>query len=301
MSCLVYAIHFSRSDSGSLKILKIKLTDCLCFGAEINSYHAEDDDLKSDFLSNVTRKVVEFGHSSVVHGRDSRYWDKDDRRRDEDYNEDVVEHSGKASADEAAVKDVILVKDKNVEKKSALDGSSVKGSDRRSVGLYNEAGRNELKMYEAEYEASLKNLGTSVEDGVQQNQQVDGDLEKQNEAVDGIDEYDDGIDYHDAHVDEYDDVRHEEGDHFDVGELDHKDGQQSFGLLDTETNDQSTAEKIEEASNKSFEKNSRILDELSTNSRHVSVTDGQSARSSKADSKRKGKRRKFSGNVLFLP
>lgn len=237
----------------------------------------------------------------MVHGRDSRYWDKDDRRRDEDYNEDVLEHSGKASTDEATVKDVVMVKDKNVEKKSAFDGSSVKGSDRRSVGLYNEAGRNELKMYEAEYEASLKNSGTSIEDGVHQNQQFDEDLEKQNEAVDGIDEYDDGIDYHDAHVDEYDDARHEEGDHFDVGESDHKDGQQSSGLLDTETNDQNTAKKVEEASNKSIEKNSRNLDEFSTNSRHVSATDGHSARKSKADSKRKGKRRKFSGNVLFLP
>ncbi|KAF3445401.1 hypothetical protein FNV43_RR10577 [Rhamnella rubrinervis] len=262
---------------------------------EISSYHAEDDDLKSDFLSNVTRKVVEFGHSSVVHGGDSRYWDKDDRRRDEDYNEDVIEHSGKDSTDEATVKDVVLVKDKNVEKKYALDGSSVKGSDRRSVGLYNEAGRNELKMYEAEYEASLKNSGTSIEDGVHQNQQFDEHLEKRNEAVDGIDEYDDGIDYHDAHVDEYDDARYEEEDHFDVGESDHKDGRKSFGLLDTETNDQNTAEKVEDASNKSFEKNSRNLDEIGTNSRHVSISDGQSARRSKADSKRKGKRHKFSG------
>lgn len=51
---------------------------------------AQEDD--SDFLTNVTRtqtsKVLGFGKGSVTHGRDSRYWDKDDRRRDEDYNED---------------------------------------------------------------------------------------------------------------------------------------------------------------------------------------------------------------------
>ncbi|CAG7897285.1 unnamed protein product, partial [Brassica rapa] len=84
------------------------------------------DSFDGDFLTNVTRidpgKVLEFGHGSVVHGRDSRYWDKDDRRRDDDYNEDEVEHKP----------------------------IQVKG-----VGLYNEAGRNELNKYEAEYQASL--------------------------------------------------------------------------------------------------------------------------------------------------
>lgn len=235
----------------------------------------------------------------MVHGRDSRYWDKDDRRRDEDYNEDVVEHSGKAATDEATVKEHVPVKVKNVEK-SALDGSSVKGSDRRGVGLYNEAGRNELKMYEAEYEASLKNSGTSFAEGVHHQQQFDEDLEKQNEAVDGIDEYDDGIDYHDAHVDDYGEARHAEGGHSDEGESDHKDGRQSLGLLDAESNYRNSAEKVEEVSYKSTEKNSRSLDEVGTDTANVSVTDGHSARKSKSDSKRKGKRHKFSGNVLFL-
>lgn len=254
-----------------------------------------------DFLSNVTRKVVEFGHSSVVHGRDSRYWDKDDRRRDEDYNEDAVEHTGGDSTDEATAKGAVPVKVKNGEKNSALHGSIVKDSDRKSVGLYNEAGRNELKMYEAEYEASLKNTRNSFEEGVHRNQQNDEDLEKRNEAADSFDEYDDGIDYNDAHVDEYDDdVRHGEGNQFDLGNLHHKDGGQSFELVDSETDDQNTAGKVEEVSNKSIVKKSRNLDEVSTNSRHVSVTGGHSAKRSKSDSKRKGKRHKFSGNMLVL-
>ena len=65
--------------------------------SELNEDNDESDDLKgdSDFLTNVPRiersRVLEFGHGSVGHGRDSRYWDRDDRRRDGDYNGDVVE------------------------------------------------------------------------------------------------------------------------------------------------------------------------------------------------------------------
>ncbi|CDY12038.1 BnaAnng02230D [Brassica napus] len=102
-----------------------------------NSGYDDKDSYDGDFLANVTRidpeKVLEFGQGSVVHGRDSRYWDKDDRRRDDDYNEDGVEH---------------LSEDKHVV-------AQVKGN----VGFYNEAGRNELNKYEAEYQASLVNGG----------------------------------------------------------------------------------------------------------------------------------------------
>ncbi|KAI6691207.1 hypothetical protein NL676_028035 [Syzygium grande] len=68
-------------------------------GGDRNSYRGEEDELKSDldFLANVTRtesvKVLGFGQGSVAHGRDSRYWDRDDRRRDEDYSEEVVENT----------------------------------------------------------------------------------------------------------------------------------------------------------------------------------------------------------------
>nr|XP_011458403.1 PREDICTED: uncharacterized protein LOC101312505 isoform X2 [Fragaria vesca subsp. vesca] len=61
---------------------------------------AQEDD--SDFLTNVTRtqtsKVLGFGKGSVTHGRDSRYWDTDDRRRDEDYNEDTPVEVNKEEA-----------------------------------------------------------------------------------------------------------------------------------------------------------------------------------------------------------
>ncbi|PPD92619.1 hypothetical protein GOBAR_DD10437 [Gossypium barbadense] len=123
-------------------------------------YQPEDDDLKadSDFLTNVTRmenfKILNFGNGSVAHGRDSRYWDRDDRRRDDDYNEDAVEHNIMDSRDKPLDGGHVPMKVKN-KKGASLD--SDRGLDRRVVGLYNEAGRNELKMYEAEYEASLKN------------------------------------------------------------------------------------------------------------------------------------------------
>ncbi|CAN6932277.1 unnamed protein product [Brassica oleracea] len=97
-----------------------------------NNGYDDKDSYDGDFLANVTRidpeKVLEFGQGSVVHGRDSRYWDKDDRRRDDDYNEDEVEHQ---HVDVAEVKKV------------------------GNVGFYNEAGRNELNKYQAEYQASL--------------------------------------------------------------------------------------------------------------------------------------------------
>nr|KYP74732.1 hypothetical protein KK1_007423 [Cajanus cajan] len=95
---------------------------------EISSNGDDNDDLKSDsdFLTNVPRiqrkKVLDFGHASGGHGRDSRYWDRDDRRRDGDYDEDMMEQT----------------------MKSSKDGSDM-GIKRKGVGLYNEAGRHELK------------------------------------------------------------------------------------------------------------------------------------------------------------
>lgn len=118
-------------------------------------------------------KVLEFGQGSVVHGRDSRYWDKDDRRRDDDYNEDDgVEH---LSQDKHVVAQVTKV--------------PVKGN----VGFYNEAGRNELNKYEAEYQASLVNGGGG------------GD----HEALDVDPNDDDAID---SQGDEYVDSGHDEDD-----------------------------------------------------------------------------------------
>lgn len=172
------------------------------------------DSFDGDFLTNVTRidpgKVLEFGHGSVVHGRDSRYWDKDDRRRDDDYNEDEVEHKP----------------------------IQVKG-----VGLYNEAGRNELNKYEAEYQASL-------------------DMDP-----------DDAIDSHDS-----------QGDDEYVGH-------------DDDDNEEPRKEKPTEA----LHSMSKEHDDGDTSKRSSLVRKvGKSGKTSRSDTKRRGRGRRSSGDDLYL-
>ncbi|XP_021813353.1 uncharacterized protein LOC110756253 [Prunus avium] len=256
---------------------------------ELNTYHAEEDDIKNDpdFLTNVTRtetsKVLRFGKGSVVHGRDSRYWDKDDRRRDGDYNED----SSAGVSDEATDKGDVRVRVKNSDKKSSNDDFPKSSS--RKGGLYNEAGRNELKIYEAEYEASLKNSRESK----------DEDLDKRKEVIDVDDEYDDGIDFHETHMDEYEDMGNQ-NDHFDEEKSHDEDSGESIDLPDVGTNDQNVSHKVEKVSTNSFEddpaQHSRNLDEVNTKPRHVSIHSGQSSKKSRSTSKRKPKRRKYSGS-----
>jgi hypothetical protein len=260
-----------------------------------------------DFLTNVTRtqrdKVLRFGQGSVGHGRDSRYWDRDDRRRDEDYNEDVVEHSSMDSIDEASDKGDVPVKMRNANKKSSLD-DSIKGSDRRSIGLYNEDGRNELKMYEAQYEASLENVGrTSMESGSKDQLSDVEVLEKQDEVADVDDEYDDGFDFHDARKEDYDDIGHGKGDHLDVANSHNehsRNSRESSDFLSVETKNRNVAEEVEKTSTDSYEKDSslnlRDFDNVNTKSRYVGVIERQSTRP-RTDSKRKAKRRKYSGKI----
>lgn len=266
--------------------------------AEINSNHAHEDELRndSDFLTNVTRtetsKVLRFGKGSVMHGRDSRYWDKDDRRRDEDYNEDVVEHSSTGVNDEAAHMTDVSVDVKNSDKKSVND--DFPKSSNKKAGLYNEAGRNELKIYEAEYEASLKN----------NRQSNDENLEKRNEAIDADDEYDDGIDSHETQMEEYDDTRHQNGDNFSEEKVHAQDGRESIDLPDAGINYGNVSQKVDKVSTNSFGEHSaqysRNHDEFNTNSRHVGVISGHSSKKSRSDSKRKAKRHKFSGNISLI-
>ncbi|KAJ6696820.1 hypothetical protein OIU85_003197 [Salix viminalis] len=123
-------------------------TEITINGKDVNDNHVEDDLMKNDdFLTNVTRtdtiKVLGFGQGSVGHGRDSRYWDRDDRRRDEDYNEDDVEHDSKVLRDgESSEKGNNLVRVKNYKEKV----KAKRVEDRKGVGLYNEDGRKELKI-----------------------------------------------------------------------------------------------------------------------------------------------------------
>lgn len=261
---------------------------CVC--AEIND-HVEDD-----FLANVTRtdtiKVLGFGQGSVAHGRDSRYWDRDDRRRDEDYNEDDVDN---AARDESNGEGHNLVKTGSSEEKEKLSQDDpIKGLDKKGVGLYNEDGRKELRMYEAEYEASLKNAGQSNKEN-----DIKYSLLEDNEVVDTDNEYDDGIDSHDPRVEEYNDSKHGKMDHFDVGASQNEDGRESSNSLNVETKDRKIAKHTEDVNlhEKGFS-NPRILDEVETNSRHVTATGRQSTSKSRSDSKRKPKRRKFSGNFF---
>ncbi|PRQ24403.1 hypothetical protein RchiOBHm_Chr6g0272041 [Rosa chinensis] len=259
-------------------------------GAEINSNRAQEDDSRndSDFLTNVTRtetsKVLKFGKGSVTHGRDSRYWDKDDRRRDEDYNEDVVQHGGAGVDDESTRATQV----KNSKNKSEND--EFLNSSNKRAGLYNEAGRKELKIYEAEYEASLKN----------NRQSNDGYLETRNDVIDADDEYDDGIDSRETHTEEYDDTRHQNGDHFSEEKLHDEGGRESIDLPDAGINYENVSKKVDKVSTNSFNEHSaqysRNLDEVNTNSRHVGVISSHSSRKSHSESKRKAKRHKFSGS-----
>lgn len=269
-------------------------------GRDRNSYRGEEDDLKSDldFLANVTRtenvKVLGFGRGSVAHGRDSRYWDRDDRRRDEDYSEEAVENTKGTSNNESSDKSRMSTKGKNGSKKSSVDDS--RGVNRRGVGLYNEAGRNELKMYEAEYEASLKSSGQSIKQTGNKNELSDtGD---ENEEFDAEDEYD-GIDLHDAH----DNVLSDDGDDSDLTvsrEVNKKsyqgNGRESSNKFEIGTKGRNVAEVADEVSKKSSKKESdNSLDGLATNSKRKSVSDG---RATKKSTKRKSKRRSCEMKLL---
>ncbi|KAK3426093.1 hypothetical protein EUGRSUZ_F02622 [Eucalyptus grandis] len=269
-------------------------------GRDRNSYRGEEDDLKSDldFLANVTRtenvKVLGFGRGSVAHGRDSRYWDRDDRRRDEDYSEEAVENTKGTSNNASSDKSRMSTKGKNGSKKSSVDDS--RGANRRGVGLYNEAGRNELKMYEAEYEASLKSSGQSIKQTGNKNELSDtGD---ENEEFDAEDEYD-GIDLHDAH----DNALSDDSDDSDLTisrEVNKKsyqgNGRESSNKFEIGTKGRNVAEVADEVSKKSSKKESdNSLDSLATNSRRKSVSDG---RATKKPTKRKSKRRSCEMKLL---
>ncbi|XP_057423522.1 uncharacterized protein LOC130717340 [Lotus japonicus] len=259
---------------------------------EISHSGDDTDEVKSesDFLTNVPRiqrkKVLDFGHGSEGHGRDSRYWDRDDRRRDGDYDEKMMEQTSRDPRDEHT-KDDAPVK-MNHDMKSSQDGSHT-GLKRKGVGLYNEAGRHELKRYEAEYEASLKNLGHSTEDDGKMSH--DADLEKKNAADDIDDEYDDFFDFHDAQMEDSTDSKNMGGKHSNPKVLssDNEVQKDSHDSSDVGIND-NTSEDIDGAESSL---NKKVSHNGQTNSRHANE---QSNRKSHPETKKKGKRRKFSGS-----
>ncbi|KAI3460649.1 hypothetical protein Pfo_017312 [Paulownia fortunei] len=268
-------------------------------GGEMNRRQGQDDDMgiDTDFLMNVTRtqkpKELKFGDGSVAHGWDSRDWDKDDRRRDEDYKEE------KQTRDDTV--DKVHATVKNRDNKSSLD-KSYNVLDHQGNGLYNEAGRNELKMYEAEYEASLKNIGESTDVHGKSNQQS-GDADGRNHRVlDDADEYDDGMDLQDDQMEEYDDVGHDEKDHSGATKPHIIDTGESSHAHHARNKKQDIVEEVDKASNDLYSEESLSNSQLSkvqSHSEYASFAEGQPVRrlipERRSGSKKKTKRRKFSG------
>ncbi|XP_043712949.1 uncharacterized protein LOC122661577 isoform X2 [Telopea speciosissima] len=285
---------------------------------ELNRFHGQDDKNDLDFLANVSStrssKVLDFGQGSVSHGRDSRYWDRDDRRRDDEYNEDDIEINkvGLGDNNGSMKKDRARVEERSGEKQLSRDGvKKLNGKqilDHGSGGLYNEAGRDELKQYEEEFEASLKNIGQSGQENRKQNELSDGaDSGLQDEDVDPDDEYDDGIDSHDARMEDYNDARHDGEGQSDMVRNHDDDTKESSDALDAGIKHRRYARQAndsEESFNNSSEEDSLLISQIANKgkkiSRHTSVTNAESNRRSssgkKSDSKRRAKHRKISGS-----
>ncbi|KAJ8760494.1 hypothetical protein K2173_015161 [Erythroxylum novogranatense] len=322
----------SRSDKGrsGFSIGSVILILCLVFSATVLAYYylstdnrgfgagrdehqvpGDDDDNDIvmsndlDFLTNVTRtdtfKVVGFGKGSVAHGRDSRYWDRDDRRRDEDYNGDEIDHTRDESTDSAHIQ---VAKVKNAKGKTFQD-DKFEDLSRRGVGLYNEDGRKELKRYEKEYEASLQNVDQLAnQGGVKYNLIEDENDVQQNEEADSDNDYDDGIDSHDPHLEERGDSKHDNGENSGGGtsqddDDNDGDGNESNNFFDAHFKDQSTAKGNGHVSMNFMKKNS-ILDShlhaTDTNLPYAGTVGGLSSSKSRPDFGRKRRRRKFSGS-----
>ncbi|KAK1422167.1 hypothetical protein QVD17_25099 [Tagetes erecta] len=236
-----------------------------------------------DFLANVTRterrKIVKFGHGFVGHGRDSRYWDKDDRRRDDDYGEDLAGDSEIGVRDESLANDSVQSRLHDRQKK--LSEGNRRRSNHRVTGLYNEAGRNELKMYEAEYEASLKGVSVSKMEAKSENHPPDVISKQKHDEVDSDDEYNDEIDMHDIRLEDYN-AGLGNDQHSVVKESPSVDGDTDVPI--DETNHGSSVDDLDS-------------DKLKTNDSHVDVIDSSRRAISerRIASKKRTKRRKYSG------
>ncbi|KAK9054264.1 hypothetical protein SSX86_025342 [Deinandra increscens subsp. villosa] len=246
-----------------------------------------------DFLANVTRtersKILKFGHGFVGHGRDSRYWDKDDRRRDEDYGEDLAGHSEAGGRDESVAND--SVQSKIYDRQKKLYEENKRRTNHRVTGLYNEAGRNELKMYEKEYEASLKGVSVSKKEAKSINHVADGtNREKHDDEDDLDDEYNDEIDMHDIRLEDYNAGLGNDL-HSNVKVSQSADGGGYSGKDDNDVPINETNHGLSVVDLDS--------DKLKTNASHVSVIDGDSSKEAisgrRIASKKRSKRRKYSG------
>lgn len=274
-------------------------------GGDVNRHQAQDDDVSNDtdFLLDVTQlqksKELKFGHGSVAHGWDSRYWDKDDRRRDEDYSEEEQERVRNGSEDK------VHSPVKNIEKKASSDRSH-EVSGQRGNGLYNEAGRNELKTYEAEYEASLKNVEESIDSKDYGNHQTGDTDERERRALEEADEYDDGIDLQDDQIEEGDDVGHDGKDHSGATKPHIISSVEGSHVHHGRKEKQNIDEEADKASSGLYSKRSSSDSQhaqVNAISAHANSVEGQPVRKmlpgKRSSSKKKPRRRKYSGNYLF--
>lgn len=156
----------------------------MCGFAEISQDSGAGESLP-DWNQSKSWKELKFGHGGGGRSaRDSRYWDRDDRRRDEDYTEEEKEKisggSGTATdaggdkgvTSEAGGEDKVLTSETGGGTKDVLEVTE----GGKGGTLYNKGGRKELEQYEA---AAMGAAGSGVRE------------------VDPDDEYDDGIDTQD--------------------------------------------------------------------------------------------------------
>lgn len=141
-------------------------------GLEIQTSRQQGQDdgvsTEADSIKNVTRtKAYKRGYGSLARGRGPRDWVRDDRRKSAMEN----------------IRSIVARINKN-----SLFNKTRSASDGRGNGLYNEAALDELKMFEAKYEASLKNFGGHNQQSVDADEYDDGmDL-----GADVVEELDDG-------------------------------------------------------------------------------------------------------------
>ncbi|KAL9252829.1 putative hexosyltransferase MUCI70 [Drosera capensis] len=253
-----------------------------------SSYVREESKSDLDFLTNVTRistSQVKFGRGSASQGRDSRHWDGDDRRRDDDYSEESINEG--TTEDKDVRKGEVGVKGRSGLRKLPND-STMKDNNHQGVGLYNEAGRNELKRYEEKYEASLKNVVQPDSHSEQGSDVSEDDNEVMKDSdVDIDDEYDDGIDALDARMNEYQDGGHENEDGFDVQNskaAEHVDRSSKV------TRSRNAIEEVKEASGESLQS---ISDDTKRKPKHTDGRSNVKSSSEKQSQKRKPRRHKF--------
>lgn len=274
--------------------LGLHLINCpfsLFAGAEFNQSHSQDDDIEEDldFLTNVTRtqgQKVHFGHGSVKHGRDSRYWDRDDRRRDDDYSEEELERNRNVTQDKVQSPP----KGKNSDEKSS-SSESVKDLDHRGKGLYNEAGRDELKVYEAKYQASLDSIGQSQEGNITENHPSDIIYNgTKSEMID--------IDKDNSNTEEYDEYDREDGDYSTTVGVNniHSFGKHDAGIKNKGFKEAGKASTVSSNDNP-FSKSQHFKG--STNSIHDSQ-DARTASEKRPASRKRSKRRKLANFCCFF-